>query len=177
MAFTEAQTIALVSLIAGFDNRVANDAATRAAWGLAARDQGWEFTRAVEAVGRFYTRALDPNESLPRIAPGHITKLIRMHTPAGEGPRPAGEVLALRGPGSSPEHRQRMRERINAVFVDKHHQTSSQTQEAPALHQDSPAPPHTHEGRSTTSGSQSRPNAPHTATTSQARATGQNMPP
>ncbi|WP_330184994.1 hypothetical protein OHB26_16265 [Nocardia sp. NBC_01503] len=105
----ESEVIALISLIAGYDNRFANDVCTRAAWGFAARDAHWNFDAACAAVRRYYNRPLRPDETLPRIAPGHLTYLIRTARPGGHGPLPAAEILATRGPGSSAEHRRRVR--------------------------------------------------------------------
>lgn len=105
----ESEVIALVALIAGYDNRFCNDASTRAAWGFAARDAHWDFTAACLAIRRYYNRPLRPDETLPRIAPGHLTYLIRAARPGGHGPRPVAEILATRGPGSTVEHRERIR--------------------------------------------------------------------
>ncbi|MFE3754570.1 hypothetical protein ACFXO9_09710 [Nocardia tengchongensis] len=112
----ESEVIALISLIAGYDNRFSNDVCTRAAWGFAARDARWDFESACAAIRRYYNRPLRPDETLPRIAPGHLTYLIRGARPGGNGPRPAVEILAMRGPGSSPEHRRRILTHLAARF-------------------------------------------------------------
>ncbi|WP_405164733.1 hypothetical protein OG203_06340 [Nocardia sp. NBC_01499] len=109
----ESEIIALISLIAGYDNRFSNDACTRAAWGFAARDARWDFGAACAAIRLYYSRPLRPDETLPRIAPGHLTHLIRAVRPGGHGPPPAAVILADRGPGSSAEHRRRVRTYLN----------------------------------------------------------------
>lgn len=110
----ESEVIALLTLIAGYDNRFSNDLSTRAAWGFAARDSRWEFDAACRAVRQYYNRPLRSDEPLPRIAPGHLTYLIRGSRPGGHGPRPAVEILAGRGPGSSAEHRALVISRIRS---------------------------------------------------------------
>lgn len=113
--FTEPEAIAFVSLISGLDSRFQNDKPTRSAWAIAARDGRWDFESACLAVRKFYSRPLEANESLPRIAPGHVTKQIRTLRPGGDGPRPAREILALSGPGgSTAAHRSRLREEFAA---------------------------------------------------------------
>ncbi len=109
MMLTESEVIALISLIVGYDNRLSNDLCTRAAWGFAARDAHWGFDAACAAVRQYYSRPLRSDETLPRIMPGHLTYLIRATRPGGRGPLPAAEILATRGPGSSAEHRHRVR--------------------------------------------------------------------
>lgn len=119
--FTDAETTALTTLIAGFDNRFDNDRPARASWKRAANAEGWAFEAAVGAVQRFYSRPIAADESLPRIAPGHITTLIRQGRPGGSGPAPAQQVLATFGHAaltvgrpSTAEHRAEVRAEVAA---------------------------------------------------------------
>ncbi len=121
--FTDAEVIALCTLIAGFDNRFDNDRAARAAWRASASAEGWSFAEAAAAVTRFYTRPREADEGLPRIAPGHITSLIRGSRAGTASAPPARQVLddpvrgLTRAGGSSPEHRAKVRAELDAKMV------------------------------------------------------------
>lgn len=123
--FTDAEATALTTLIAGYDNRFDNDRPARASWKRSANAEGWSFEAAVGAVQRFYTRPIAADESLPRIAPGHITTLIRQGRPGGSGPAPAHQVLATFGAAltvgrpSSPEHRAAVRAEVEAKLEEQ----------------------------------------------------------
>lgn len=116
MMWTDEMAEALCALIAGFDQRFELGKPTKAAWKIAANAGGWDFTAALEAVQRIYTRPLAPDENLPRIVPGHVTTAMRQARPGGAGPRSVAELRARQpaGTGSSTEHRRRLLDGVTA---------------------------------------------------------------
>ncbi|MGW5267301.1 hypothetical protein ACWEQ4_01495 [Rhodococcus sp. NPDC003994] len=88
--------VELLQVAAMYDSRNI-DRAMVAAWLDAARRQRWDPAAAADAVKAHYA------ESTERIMPGHVTRRLRAARPSG--PRPARELLAGRGSGSSPEAR------------------------------------------------------------------------
>ncbi|WP_032381038.1 hypothetical protein [Rhodococcoides fascians] len=100
----DVQVLQLLAVIAAYDNRPITPEA-EATWGFQARERRWTLPAAVAAVHRFFGTPLEPTARRPWLEPGHVTHLIRVMRPGGTGPAPVSQHLALRGRGSSPEHR------------------------------------------------------------------------